>query len=384
MVKISAVLCIKLVFKINKDITFAAYYMRKILIIIFLLPVCWCWSQSNDSDYQKLIDSTRALQKKAEQLLNSSDEKKVKPDTASVAAPVNPIKKDSTVTSQVKDSIDNAIVQPSDTLAEKSILQAEQKPALSWLQDTAFMKLLMIFSGNKNIATNNIIISGDMRQASQNDLLFYSLLALVCMLGLIRQVFPKYFQNMFKLLFQASFRQKQTRDQLMQDKPAAIITNILFILVAGLFIAVTAGYYSWFSIPFWRLSLYCVTILALVYGTKYLVISFAGWVFNAREAAGSYSFIVFMINKISGIALLPMLVVLSFSEGMVRDVVLTVAAGIMIALLALRYIISLQTVKGNMQLNAFHFFIYICAIELMPVLVIYKVLFSLLGQKQIH
>lgn len=382
MVKISAVLCIKLVFKINKDITFAAYYMRKILIIIFLLPVCWCWSQSNDSDYQKLIDSTRALQKKAEQLLNSSDEKKVKPDTASVAAPVNPIKKDSAVTSPVKDSIDNAIVQPSDTLAGESILQTEQKPGLSWLQDTAFMKLLMVFSEKKNITTT--IINGDMRQAPQNDLLFYLLLALVCMLGLIRQVFPKYFQNMFKLLFQASFRQKQTRDQLMQDKPAAILTNILFILVAGLFIAVTAGYYNWFRIPFWRLSLYCITILALVYVTKYLVISFAGWVFNAREAAGSYSFIVFMINKISGIALLPMLVVLSFSEGMLRDVVLTIAAGIMIVLLALRYIISLQTVKGNMQLNAFHFFIYICAIELMPVLVIYKVLFSLLGQKQIH
>jgi Domain of unknown function (DUF4271) len=111
-----------------------------------------------------------------------------------------------------------------------------------------------------------------------------------------------------------------------------------------------------------------------------MVIQFTGWVFNARESASTYSFIVFLINKMIGVALLPLILLLAFSSGHVWDISITLAAGLVILLLVFRYIISLRIIRGTLNINPLHFFIYLCAVELMPMLIIYKVLFNFTGK----
>lgn len=166
----------------------------------------------------------------------------------------------------------------------------------------------------------------------------------------------------------------------MQETLPSLLMNILFILVGGLFVALIASYYGWLQNSFWWLTLYSVTVLALVYMFKYLVIQFTGWVFNAKEPASTYSFIVFLINKMIGVILLPLLLLLAFSGGQVWDIAITLAAGVVILLFIFRYIISLRIIRGTLNINPLHFFIYLCAVELMPMLIIYKVLFNFTGK----
>ena len=45
---------------------------------------------------------------------------------------------------------------------------------------------------------------------------------------------------------------------------------------------------------------------------KFAVIQLTGWIFNAKEPATTYSFIVFLVNKIIGLVLLPLLLLLAF------------------------------------------------------------------------
>jgi hypothetical protein len=185
---------------------------------------------------------------------------------------------------------------------------------------------------------------------------------------------------MFRLMFQASFRQKQTREQMMQEIFPSLLMNILFVLVGGLFIALIAQIYQWLKIPFWLLTLYCITLLSLIYIFKYLVIQFMGWVFNAREQASTYGFIVFLINKVIALVLLPLLLLLAFSSGSIQQVTLTVAGCAVIILLIFRYIVSLTIIRSTLSVHPLHFFIYLCAVELMPMLILYKVLFSYIGK----
>jgi hypothetical protein len=112
---------------------------------------------------------------------------------------------------------------------------------------------------------------------------------------------------------------------------------------------------------------------------KYLVIQFTGWVFNAKEPASTYSFIVFLINKMIGVALVPLLLLLAFSNGQVWDITITISTGVIVLLFLFRYIISLRIIRGALSINPLHFFIYLCAVELMPMLIIYKVLFKITG-----
>jgi len=216
---------------------------------------------------------------------------------------------------------------------------------------------------------------GLLRSTSNNDLIFYVLIFIILLLALIKKSFPKYFKSIFSLSFQATFRQTQTREHMSQNFFPAFMLNVLFILSGGMFITLFAQFYKFTSIPFWQLFIYATTMLALVYLVKYFVIVFAGWVFNAPEAATDYRFIVFLINKLIGILFIPILFVIAYTGDDVKKIAITVALCVAGLLLALRYLISLVRIRKNLNLTAFHFFIYLCAVEIMPLLVLYKLLF---------
>jgi len=82
--------------------------------------------------------------------------------------------------------------------------------------------------------------------------IFYFLTGLVALLASIRLGFPKYFKNLFLLLMQTSIRQKQTREQLLQNNPASILMNLLFVVSAGFYLALIIQYRQLVQIPFFN------------------------------------------------------------------------------------------------------------------------------------
>jgi hypothetical protein len=221
--------------------------------------------------------------------------------------------------------------------------------------------------------------AGIERNVPNKDLVFFVLVFILFFLGLIKTSFPKYFNSIFSLSFQATFRQTQTREQMAQNVIPAFMLNILFMLSGGLFITLFAQFNEWTTIPFWQLFVYSTSILAVIYLVKYFVIRFTGWVFNATDSAAEYRFIVFLINKLLGILLIPCLFFIAYADDQIKNISITVALCIAVFMIALRYLISLARIRKNLRIPAFHFFIYLCAVEIMPMLVIYKLLFLRTG-----
>ena len=364
--------------------------LKSLLTIFFALCLCSAFAQT-DSLLQAMIDSAKSQQ--------ARKPKPVNPDTQRlVTAP--PVKRDSARTIIKRDTAktvktvadtfnSSALVNTNpvedslkqDTSAVAIIVPHTYKP-ISWLKDTAFQRLLLVHINNRNI--HSLVHDGEVHMPEQKDFLFYTLLGVILLVAVVKQLFPKYFYNIFRLMFQASFRQKQTREMLMQEKLPSLLMNILFIVVGGLFLALLAKTYKgtsyeWLNTSFWNLVMYSITFLALLYIFKYLVIQFIGWVFNAGEQASTYSFIVFLVNKIIGLALLPLLLLLAFSSGHIWDVTVTIAGCVVAFLLLFRYIVSLTIIRSTLSIHPLHFFIYLCAVELMPMFIIYKVLFSYIG-----
>ncbi len=211
------------------------------------------------------------------------------------------------------------------------------------------------------------------------DELFYLLTGLIFLIALIKLLFPKYFQNLFLLSFQTSFRQRQTREQLLQDNLASLMMNILFFISGGIYIGLIAQNSGYSNISFWELLLFCSLILSMIYAVKFLFLRFSGWVFNVKAASNTYIFIVFMINKIIGIFLVPFLLILAFSSQAIVQTAIVISLISVGILLLYRYLISLGTIRQDLKVNALHFFLYLCAVEILPLLLIYKVLFNYIG-----
>ncbi|HVZ25639.1 MAG TPA: DUF4271 domain-containing protein, partial [Sediminibacterium sp.] len=116
---------------------------------------------------------------------------------------------------------------------------------------------------------------------NSRDEFFYLITGVLLLLACIRSGFPKYFRNLFLLFFQTSLRQKQTRDQLLQDNWASLFSNLLFVVSAGLYITLLVQLKHWSHLPFWWIAAGSAGLLGLIYLVKYLFLLFAGWVFNA-------------------------------------------------------------------------------------------------------
>jgi hypothetical protein len=372
----------------NCTVIFAPLLALKFLLTIFFVFVFGNTFAQTDSFLQSLIDSAKV----------SARPLKTAKDTQKQITKIPVIKKDSVkrdsskkYTPAIRDSFtvakrrtDSVRAPSSDTSKNDTTAVAANifpqviTKKLTWQEDTAFVHLLEMPVSKSKV--HFITHEGDVHISFPKDYLFYVLAGVVLLFAIIKQLFPKYFQSMFRLMFQASFRQKQTREQMMQEIFPSLLMNILFVLVGGLFIALIAQIYQWLNISFWLLTLYCITLLSLIYIFKYLVIQFMGWVFNAREQASTYGFIVFLVNKVIALALLPLLLLLAFSSGYIQQVTLTVAGCAVIILLIFRYIVSLTIIRSTLSVHPLHFFIYLCAVELMPMLILYKVLFSYIGK----
>ena len=98
--------------------------------------------------------------------------------------------------------------------------------------------------------------------------------------------------------------------------------------------------------------------------------------FNTKEAAGSYVFVVFLVNKILGVVLVPFLLVIAFASAQVVQVAITLSIGMVALLFAYRYWVSFVAVRTKLKVNALHFLLYLCAVELLPLVLIYKVLIN--------
>jgi hypothetical protein len=118
--------------------------------------------------------------------------------------------------------------------------------------------------------------------------------------------------------------------------------------------------------------------LAVIYLGKFLILKFCGWVFNISRATDIYIFVVFLVNKMLGIFLLPFLILITFSGPQVREIFITISLVMIFIMLIYRIIAAYRPIRNEIKLTPFYFFLYLCAFEIAPLLLIYKVLLSYL------
>lgn len=213
------------------------------------------------------------------------------------------------------------------------------------------------------------------------DSLFYLLVGILFYFALIRIFFEKYFSNLLTLFFRVSLRQQQIREQVLQTPLPSLLLNILFIITGGLYACFLLHFSQWGGgLNFWWLYLDCIAGLAVLYLGKFLLLKFCGWVLNISRATDIYIFVVFLVNKMLGIFLLPFLILITFSSPEVREIVVTVSFVMIFALLVYRVVAAFRPVRSEIKLPPFYFFSYICAFEIAPLLLIYKVLLTYLGK----
>lgn len=278
-----------------------------------------------------------------------------------------------TDSTKIKDSLQQVAF--ADSLRKDSL---KRSTAINSLQKKADTSTYTSIVGNKYFPFegNRFFMISQLKKDNGKEILFYSLLGIVFLLALIVVAYKKYFIDVYTIFFQTAFRQRQTRDQLQQNNLPSLLMNFLFIVTGGMLTALLVSKYKLVTIDFWWIFLYASGVLAAIYLGKFIFLNFFGWLFNIKQSVETYSFIVFLLNKILGVLFVPALFILAFSAVKIANISVIILLCLVVLLFIYRYVVSLGTIRSQLKVNALHFFLYLCAVEVLPLLLIYKALFN--------
>jgi hypothetical protein len=217
------------------------------------------------------------------------------------------------------------------------------------------------------------------REETGQDFIFYYLLFLFLFFGIIRVSYPRYLSDIFRFYFQSTLRVNQIREQLSHSVVPSMLYNLLFFVASGGFLFLLSDNYQLsFALPRFYLPFVTFGVLILVYGFKQLFVHFLGWAFQVSKAARLYLFVIFLTNKFIGLLLLPLLAGIAFGNGIIKDVFITLSIVLIVFSFVFRFFRAYQTLSGEFKLKWPTYILYLIAAEILPLLLIYKLLMEIL------
>lgn len=189
-------------------------------------------------------------------------------------------------------------------------------------------------------------------------------------------------QDVFKIF--AAFVNSTAAGQLYRDQkndlftPVGISTLLLFCLSVGSFVFLAVPHLAANNeIPTWNnFSTFGLTVsgLAAMYLLKALQVKTIGLIFPFRQEMDFYNFLISNHNKVLGIAFLPLVFVLAYTEGAAENFALYTGLALLGGMYLYRGFRAVATCSDWIFLYKFHFFVYLCTAEIAPALILIKLL----------
>ncbi len=262
------------------------------------------------------------------------------------------------------------LAQQTDTLVRKidSIhAQVQVKPVKQYAYTDVITDNKLLNTSGKPVSVYQVA-----RKPVNRDGIFYLLAAIVLMFGILKASNNRYFNNLVRVFFNTSLRQSQLTDQLLQAKLPSLFYNIFFVLISGMYVFLILHYYGKIDLQNWLALLFCILAILVIYIIKFIVLRFAGWLTGYQKETDTYIFIVFLINKILAICLVPLVIIIAFSGIDIVKITLVVSYALIGMMMAMRFFRSYGLLQTSLKVSRLHFILYIAGIELLPLLLIYK------------
>lgn len=259
-----------------------------------------------------------------------------------------------------------------DSSADSSIIPVQDTMVVMQKKTSAWDTLLQ---ENKwlNAEQTTEIRPEQKRNPTTNNGIFYYLLGVAALLAFNRKMFDHFFNNIYRIFFNLTLRQKQIREQLMQARLPNIMYDLFFILVFGLLLYFLIFYDEpTLRETNWLLLLVCTLAVFVLYIVKMLVLNFMGWLTGYKTEMRSYGFAIFLINKVTAMFLFPIVLLLSVASGPSKTVAVIIALSLFALSYLVRYLRGYNIFSGAVKVSPLTFIFYLFMLELLPLALIYK------------
>lgn len=145
-----------------------------------------------------------------------------------------------------------------------------------------------------------------------------------------------------------------------------------FFINAAIFIYLVM--YHFYSMSGWVIFAKCFAGVSAIYLVRHLFLYMVGVSFPVRKEASLYGFTIESFNLFIGIILLPLNLIIAFGPTNIAIPLIYVGMAVIGLLLLLRTFRGLLIATRWISSNLIHFFLYLCTFEILPILLLIKVI----------
>ena len=213
--------------------------------------------------------------------------------------------------------------------------------------------------------------------SAYNEWLAVLLIFSVVIIGFLRLTSMKYLSELFRAAFNMQSANKMFTSVNIRNSKPSFLLSALFIFNTGIFIFEALAFYGHMIFDQTGFPLLMsIWGLLLAFGfIKLFLYRSTGYVFDNNTPTMEYLFNSSLLNKIYAIALIPLISVIPFINVWMVPNLIKLGVGIFISLYILQLIRGAAIFLQN-SFSLFYLFLYFCALEILPLVIFYKILFG--------
>jgi hypothetical protein len=204
--------------------------------------------------------------------------------------------------------------------------------------------------------------------------LFYLLLFLAALVVFVKSFYARFFIELWKSYFNFNNAIQMMRQQDISFSIPGILLSINFYMaMAILFFLQIHRQQSnivknqWLIIP-----VLLIGIVGYVF-FRFFLYRFSAFLFSRKNEIQTVAFLDLMQVEFLGIILVPINLVLAFGSPTILNAVWLICYGLLSAMLIYRTVIAWRIGGGLLLGNFFHFILYICTVEIAPIMILLKI-----------
>jgi len=223
-----------------------------------------------------------------------------------------------------------------------------------------------------------------LKKATEGDWLLIMLIAISTLFAL---VISRYRNLLWKVLMAAFFKQYYIglqREENETYKKVSLQLNFIALLSLAMFFYLWLAKGAFLSESWWlkttryhfhgfSLYLLFIGLVSLAIFSQILALRIFGWLFNTKEANKEYEFNIWLIYKLLGVFILPVLFFIAFANQGIASFLLYFSIILFAIVLLRRYFIAFRIGWNVNSFPKIYSFLYICTIEILPLAIMVKI-----------
>lgn len=257
--------------------------------------------------------------------------------------------------------IDSALIVRTDTI-QRLVLSRYKNDSYNFLESSDSIV-------NKKFVNRNAIKI----RKPQAQWLIYLFLGILFLYALIRNIYFKTLNVIFQAYWNDRAINQFTRDDNFFKLRNSILYFLMFAMVYGILLKIILNYYGL------RLKqddleeyIFIGSFASLFYLGKFLIMKISGYIFSIQKLMSGYLSIIAISNFVYSIIAIPLIILYHYLDGTWASSVLYLTLILLLFNTVYKYLRTGSFIINNFQFPKFYLFLYLCSLEIMPLLIIYK------------